>query len=245
MRFKVISALSVLLLPLAIFADALPTPQQMQGLKQQVLQRAQHYQPDARRAKQRMKQAVRQHQQRARTMAHIGERQAQHKRNQVMQLLNARQGRQGQQAQQPYHGVMLFVSLGMPTASLRRLVHQADRYQIPVLIRGFYKNNYEATAERIATIIRPKGGKLKNAKGGFLIDPNWFRQYDIERVPALVVTNQTQACLPRQKHCESQPYDIVRGNISLTDALNIIAENGRFAAKAKQILQDHKERSHD
>lgn len=130
------------------------------------------------------------------------------------------------------HGAMVFVSLGMPTLALRQIAVEANKYGIPVMIQGFYKNNLKLTEDRIAEILQPKN--QQPIQGGYAIDPNWFKRYHITQVPAFVVTNQQMPCLGDS--CPVEKHDILYGNISLTQALEIIAKKGELSAKARSLL---------
>ncbi|MFS1886538.1 TrbC family F-type conjugative pilus assembly protein [Vibrio sp. 10N.261.54.E10] len=46
-------------------------------------------------------------------------------------------------------GVMVFVSLTMPEASLRALLKQSEQWQVPLVIRGVLPGGFPATARRI------------------------------------------------------------------------------------------------
>ena len=113
---------------------------------------------------------------------------------------------------------MLFVSFSLPDASLKQIIHDATRYQIPVVWRGLYQNSFRLTMEKLFALF--KDGN----KGGALINPVWFKKYHINAVPALVVT-------------KGQDFEVVYGNLPLATALNIIATKGRLAAVAKELLQ--------
>lgn len=139
-----------------------------------------------------------------------------------------------------YNGTMIFVTLSMPTENLREILNQANQYGIPVVIRGFVKNNYQDTAKRMAQILIPKSGQ--KVDGGFVIDPNWFTMYGIEKVPAFVMTNQTMPCKTEDANCVMQDYDVLYGNITVQDALKIFAKKSQFAQKAQEML--NKEKNH-
>ena len=113
---------------------------------------------------------------------------------------------------------IVFVSLGMPDLSLKQIIQDANYYQIPVVIRGLYKNSFRKTFERIFDLAKGKN------KGGILIDPKLFAEYDIKSVPAFVVSNSGSDYAAEKHKC-----DVVYGNIPLKKALSIIAERGNEA----------------
>lgn len=143
--------------------------------------------------------------------------------------------------QKTYHGLIIFVSLGMPNASLKALLHQAAQVNAPVIIQGLYKNNLKATASKIQSLITPrsKDGQLQpfKAQGGIMIDPTWFKMYDIKEVPAFVITNQFVPCTDSHT-CKPQDYDVLTGNLSVLDALTVFKKKGQ--AKFHDIVDRYK-----
>ena len=133
-------------------------------------------------------------------------------------------------------GMMIFVSLGMPTVALRQIAEQAHHYGIPVMIQGFLQNDLRKTQQRILEILYPKN--QKPIIGGYVIDPNWFKRYRITQVPAFVVTNQMAPC--QDQYCPQAHYDILHGNISVMQALEIISNKGTLSAITKAILAGRK-----
>lgn len=114
---------------------------------------------------------------------------------------------------------IIFVSFSMPDLSLKQIIYDASRYQVPVVIRGLYKNSFRKTIEKLFELIK------ENNKGGIAINPRWFKKHDIKAVPAVVVS---------QEH--GTKSDVVYGNIPLKKALSIIAERGEVSNIARNIL---------
>ena len=135
----------------------------------------------------------------------------------------------------PAPQVVVFVSFSMPALSLKQIIQDASRYQIPVVVRGLYENSFRKTIEKIFDLVK------ENNKGGILINPNWFKGYDIKAVPAVVVTdrvngNKESKVDKRTYNKEINKSDVVYGNIPLKRALTIIAEQGSMADVAKNVL---------
>lgn len=92
--------------------------------------------------------------------------------------------------------VMLFVSLSMPTAVLKELASQASDAGIPMVLRGFAKApgqveavNPTLTTERITEALT--SGMVGSTKSpSWAVDPEAFKTFGINRVPALVVAHQ-------------------------------------------------------
>lgn len=131
-------------------------------------------------------------------------------------------------ATKPSPEAIIFVSFSMPTLSLKQIIRDADRYQVPIVIRGLYKNSFRETIEKIFNLVK------EDNKGGMSINPVWFRKYNIKTVPALIVNNENN------KNQETKDFDIVYGNIRLKNALTIIADQGSAAKVAQDILSRSK-----
>ncbi|WP_340700581.1 type-F conjugative transfer system pilin assembly protein TrbC [Vibrio harveyi] len=117
-------------------------------------------------------------------------------------------------------GVMVFVSLTMPDTALKQLLRQSEHLGVPLVIRGVLPQGFPATAHRIESLIRsPNQAPIKS---GFSISPDWFKQFDIQQVPAFVSVKPDR-CLPKQP-CTKTDYDILYGNISLYQALDYLAD---------------------
>lgn len=132
-------------------------------------------------------------------------------------------------------GAIEFVSLDMPVASLRQILADASTYNIPVVIRGLLQNNWKYTTAAIESILQPPGGT--SIPGSFEIDPLWFRTFGITQVPALVVVAPGSTCAPQDKTCVPA-FDVVYGNVPVSRALSLIAQNGSVGqATASQYLK--------
>jgi type-F conjugative transfer system pilin assembly protein TrbC len=123
---------------------------------------------------------------------------------------------------QPIGACAVFVSFSMPEPSLKQIIIDADRYHVPVIIRGLYKNSLRETANKILALTKEKN------KGGILINPVWFRKYDIKAVPVFLVTESRGG--------QDNSCDLVYGNIPLKRALTLLAEKGEYAKEAARIL---------
>ena len=128
-------------------------------------------------------------------------------------------------------GVMVFVSLSMPDASLQQLLMQSADLQVPLIVRGVLPQGFTATVKRMNHLIDNKG---KTINSGFAINPQWFTQFGITQVPAFVAikTEKCQANLP----CSNDDFDVIYGNVSLYDALNLLAQHGSVPNVAASAL---------
>ena len=123
----------------------------------------------------------------------------------------------GQGVEQKAPNAVIFVSFSMPDLALKQLIAEGKKYQIPVVMRGLYKNSFQETAAKIFNLVKEKN------HGGVAIDPLWFKEFNIQTVPAFVIRH-------------GNDFDVVYGNIFLKRALEIIAEKGIATKEAKGIL---------
>ena len=120
----------------------------------------------------------------------------------------------------PVPQALYFVSFSIPQTGLKRLILDADRFGIPATLRGMVYNDMRQTANAVLQLVN------EDQRGGVQIDPQAFRRYGINAVPALVVT------------C-GETYDRIAGNLALQQALTKVAESGECAGTAKAILAAH------
>ena len=111
----------------------------------------------------------------------------------------------------------VLVSLGMPDEALRGLVREADELNGTIVIRGFYGGDWQQTQARIMDLFE------EDETGGLMIDPRPFQAFGVSAVPAIIRSDHgvvpcgELGCIP-----ETPPHDIVRGNISIRAALEIM-----------------------
>lgn len=132
-------------------------------------------------------------------------------------------------------GAILFVSFSMPDSLLFAMADEAARFHIPLVINGLVEGDFKKT---IATFSRlnAEANKQKLNFQGVSIDPVWFQQFQINSVPALVVSKAT-SCVAGTV-CSNQSFDVVYGNARIKKSLELIASRGKAAPElAKQILE--------
>ncbi|TFH89097.1 type-F conjugative transfer system pilin assembly protein TrbC [Vibrio ouci] len=117
-------------------------------------------------------------------------------------------------------GVMVFVSLTMPDSSLKALLKQSEIWQVPLVIRGVLPQGFMATTNKIQVLL--KTDAKDSISSGFAISPEWFQTFNIQEVPTFVAVKPGR-CLPEQP-CSESDYDIVKGNVSIADALEHLAQ---------------------
>ncbi|PSU41896.1 type-F conjugative transfer system pilin assembly protein TrbC [Photobacterium frigidiphilum] len=129
-------------------------------------------------------------------------------------------------------GVIVFASLTMPPAALRQLMMQSSELKVPIVIRGVLPQGFAATVAAIQSLIQTDKDSAINS--GMAINPLWFKQLNIQQVPAFAAI-KPGACLPKQP-CRDSDFDVLYGNISLYDALATLARDGEVPDVAQQVL---------
>ncbi len=132
-------------------------------------------------------------------------------------------------------GAILFVSFSMPDSLLFTMADEAARLHIPLVINGLVEGDFKKT---IATFSRlnAEANKQKLNFQGVSIDPVWFQQFQINSVPALVVSKATSC--ETGTICSNHSFDVVYGNARIKKSLELIASHGKAAPEiAKQILE--------
>ena len=131
--------------------------------------------------------------------------------------------------------VYVAISLSMPRESLRQLAADAQKAGAVLVLRGFVDGSFKKTRQLMLSIF------TEGEEAGVIIDPRVFQQYQIDRVPSFVAaTAPVESCEDGGLECvrPTVPFDVVRGNIPLATALQILAEKGDAAPfAARRSLQ--------
>jgi len=107
----------------------------------------------------------------------------------------------------------VFVSLSMPRQSLLQLLQQSRELNAQVVLRGFVNDSHKTTTKVLQNLITI-------SKYGVIVDPELFNKYEIKQVPTFVIVGS------------DNHYDKLSGNISWSEAVNIIKRQGDiYAAK--------------
>lgn len=127
-------------------------------------------------------------------------------------------------------GVMVFVSLSMPDRALQQLLRQSQQYQVPLVIRGVLPGGMVPTATRMMSLLEMPDGET--IESGIAISPQWFKQFNVTQVPAFVAIGEH--C--QENACAEGEYDVVYGNVSLPQALDML-RRGEVGHIAEQIIK--------
>lgn len=128
-------------------------------------------------------------------------------------------------------GMLVFVSLGMPKASLERIVADAERTRATLVLRGARDLSFGEAAKDILSV-------MSQAKASWQIDPSLFKQFEIQAVPTYVLIDPARPVLVAcgQSHCQATAYSKVAGDVSMSHALEVIELNdAEFADVARDM----------
>ncbi len=129
--------------------------------------------------------------------------------------------------------ILIFVSFSMPKASLIRWSKDAKIIGAPVILRGLVNNSFKDTTHAIYAVVKETGS-------GFQIDPLLFSQFDIQKVPAVVITTCDDL-----KSCH-EDFKVFYGDIPLEYTLHQISqEENAYSSIAENALMRLKEASHE
>lgn len=125
-------------------------------------------------------------------------------------------------------GLIVFVSLGMPRASLERLIADAHKTKSALVLRGMLDGSLQKTKARIQDLVGDR-------KVGWQIDPTLFDRFKVTGVPTFVLIDPARPvsgdCGTTQ--CQQPSYAKVAGDVSTAFALADMARRDpEFAALA-------------
>lgn len=143
-----------------------------------------------------------------------------------------------ERAQDPGDGVVyVAVSFSMPPEDLRRIGREAHKAGATVVIRGLVRGSFKETLAAAKRVFD------ENSIGGVAIDPNVFRAFNIQQVPVFISAKGPVEPCGNGLNCVSvaPAHDRLSGNITLNEALRLLAERGdqapSAAAAARQRLE--------
>lgn len=139
-----------------------------------------------------------------------------------------RQEQSDGQEREPVAGLLVFVSLGMPEASLQRLVEDAKRFRATLVLQGFKDKSLMAITEAIQRL-QGEGVSLP-----WRVDPRLFDAFDVKAVPVhLLVDPQRplQGGCPADECLAAARFSKLSGDVSMEYALRAIAAEDRDMAE--------------
>ena len=125
--------------------------------------------------------------------------------------------------------LMVMVSFSMPEETLRNLARQADKAGAVLVIRGMVDDSLQATTKAIQKVLGEEGGDST-----FQINPNVFRAYKVEDVPAFVLARKPIGDGDSCTHGDD--YVSVRGDVTLEYAIRKLGDNKGWEDTAGKYL---------
>lgn len=123
--------------------------------------------------------------------------------------------------------IYIFISFSMPKESIKEWMDESQKAGASLVIRGLVNNSFKETIQKMSEF-------TQGNKGGLQLDPNLFKRFHIEKVPAVVVAD-TEICPPTIT-CQEQ-YDVIYGNVTLAYALKkIVIRQDAVSSIAKSGL---------
>lgn len=123
-------------------------------------------------------------------------------------------------------GILAFVSFSMPKQSLKLLSEQLSKIGGTLVLRGLVENSIPRTVAKTMELFADK------EVGGFSVDPEAFKQYQVRAVPAVVIIPKSTC---KQEPCQAE-FDIVYGDVPLEESLERFIKSG--SPEVKEAAQD-------
>jgi conjugal transfer pilus assembly protein TrbC len=125
--------------------------------------------------------------------------------------------------------ILIFVSTSMPDSMLKNYARQAREFGAVLMMRGFVDDKLSATREKLANI---------DPEANWEINPEPFKTFKIDRVPAIVVADATNSSVTEEGCAVPTAFTSVYGDITVASALDKIVVRGQpsIAPIAKQML---------
>ncbi len=130
----------------------------------------------------------------------------------------------------PQENLMVMVSFSMPEETLRNLARQADKAGAVLVIRGMVDDSLQATTKAVQKVLGKEGGDST-----FQINPNVFRAYKVEDVPAFVLARKPIGDGDSCTHGDD--YVSVRGDVTLEYALRKLGDNKGWDVVVEKYLK--------
>jgi conjugal transfer pilus assembly protein TrbC len=118
--------------------------------------------------------------------------------------------------------LLIFVSMSMPEASLKRLAEDAARANAVLVLRGLVNDSMQQTLRAVKAILGDKGA------AAWEIDPPAFVRYGIAAAPTYVIA--------RHANDNANDFVAIEGDVTLAYALDLIArQRPAFGVQAEDF----------
>jgi len=126
--------------------------------------------------------------------------------------------------------ILIFVSFSMPEKSIEAYLRDAKKKNATVVIQGLINNSFQQTFQKIGALVRETDGS------GIALNPLWFKKFAITQVPAIVVLTPDTDCLDNESCDANHDFDLIKGDISLEEALRQVRDKGIAHQTASKVL---------
>lgn len=133
------------------------------------------------------------------------------------------QSRQNGLPQDDAPHLLVFVSLGMPAATLERMMADAEQFHVTFVLRGMIDRDMQKTMQAVKNVI----GQHKVA---WFIDPDAFKRFAVTAVPSYVLLKRgavARDCGGSQCFADGD-FAKVSGDVSIDYALNQIGAQPQY-----------------
>ena len=126
---------------------------------------------------------------------------------------------------------IVFASLSMPPASLKRMIQDTARAGGVVVFRGFPDNSMKEFASRLAPIVEDR-----QVFANIGVDPRLFRAFEVQAVPTyVVVSSDYDLCAGFACQTKVPPFDRMSGNVTVDYALNSFVDGNGPGARIAAV----------
>jgi len=138
----------------------------------------------------------------------------------------------GEQKDEPE--IFILISMTMPKDVLKTYAVQSAKIQAPLVLRGLVGGKMRKTQQAIVDILGTDPDT--SIKASFAIDPTSFSRFEVDRVPAIIVTENTLPVCTKA-NCPVPEHYAVYGDVSISYALNLVSrESKKMKEKLKPII---------
>lgn len=118
----------------------------------------------------------------------------------------------------------VFVSFSMPEEVLKAYGQDVDKAGGTLVIRGLIDSSFQKTTHKVSELV----SKEQNNAMPMIVDPNLFKSYEVDKVPAVLIANTSTDCVTRDSS-----YEVIYGVTTLSYALT---ELSRVNDQANRFL---------
>lgn len=127
--------------------------------------------------------------------------------------------------------LIVFASLSMPPASLKKLIEDTARAGGVVVFRGSPNNSMKEFAGRLGQIVEDR-----QAFANVGVDPRLFRAFAVQAVPTyVVVSSDFDLCAGFNCQTKVPPFDRMTGNVTVDYALNSFVDGNGPGARIAAV----------